>query len=149
MLFGGELWRGLYSRPVEIDFGSDVPLHVQVAAAIRTEIDTNVLLPGDDLRTEADLGHHYGVGLGTVRRALASLASEGRIVRRRGYRAQVMPEVEREVVRVQRGSVLKARMPSREERREMGLPVGVPVVEIHIGGRVSVHAADRCDFKVS
>jgi DNA-binding GntR family transcriptional regulator len=134
---------------VEIDFGSDVPLHVQVAALIRAEIDTNVLRPGDELRTEGDLGHHYGVGLGTVRRALAALASEGRIVRRRGYRAQVMPEVEREIVRVQRGSMLRARMPNREERREMGLPVGVPVVEIHYGGRVTLHAGDRCEFKAS
>lgn len=134
---------------MEIDFGSDVPLHVQVAAAIRTEIDTNVLRPGDELRTEGDLEHHYGVGRGTIRRALSALAAEGRIVRRRGYRAQVMPEVERVVVRVQRGSTLRVRMPNREERRALDVPIGVPIVEVDLGGRVTVYPGDRHDFKFS
>lgn len=91
----------------------------------------------------------YGVGQTTIRRALTMLASEGRIVRRRGYRAQVMPEQNREAVRVQRGSVLRVRMPSRDERRELDIPVGVPVVEVHYGGRVQVYPADRHEFTTS
>jgi DNA-binding GntR family transcriptional regulator len=134
---------------VEIDFGSDVPLHAQVADAIRARIDTGVLRPGDELPTEADMEHEYGVGQATIRRTLAALAAEGRIVRRRGYRAQVMPEIEREVVKVQRGSSFQVRMPTPAERRSLGIPVGVPVVEITYGSKTSLHVADRCDFRVS
>lgn len=132
-----------------INSESDTPLYVQVADLIRESIDNGVILPGDHLRAEADMEHEYGVGPATITRALNMLAAEGRIVRRRGYRAQVMPEVEREIVKVQRGSSFRSRMPTRAERKEMGLPVGVPVVEITYGVKVSVHAADRCDFRVS
>lgn len=134
---------------MEIDYTSDVPLHAQVADAIRAQIDAGVLRPGDELPTEGDMEHAYGVGQATIRRVLSNLAAEGRILRRKGYRAQVMPEVEREVVKVQRGSSFSSRMPTPAERRRMGIPVGVPLVEITYGSKVSVHAADRCDFRVS
>ena len=61
-----------------------VPLHRQLFLVLRDEIARGALAEGDPLPTEQSLGQQFGVSRITVRRALADLAEQGYIERRRG-----------------------------------------------------------------
>ncbi len=62
---------------ISLDFGGAVPLHHQVAEAIRERIRTGDLRPGDRLPSERELCQELGLSRGTVRQALATLIREG------------------------------------------------------------------------
>lgn len=53
------------------------PLWQQIAEALRQEIQTRVLKPGDRIPTEQELTQRFAVNRHTVRRALAALAESG------------------------------------------------------------------------
>ncbi|ODR09730.1 GntR family transcriptional regulator [Mycobacterium sherrisii] len=67
-----------------VSAGAGVPLHRQLFLVLHDEIDRGVLSPGDALPTEQTLCDQFGVSRITVRRALADLADQGYIERRRG-----------------------------------------------------------------
>jgi GntR family transcriptional regulator len=69
---------------VEIDHGSLVPLHEQVAAAIRRAIADGEAGPGERLPPARDLAAVLGVNANTVFRALRTLREEGLVEFRRG-----------------------------------------------------------------
>jgi GntR family transcriptional regulator len=69
---------------VEIDHGSPVPLHEQVAAAIRRAIADGEAGPGERLPPARDLAAVLGVNANTVFRALRTLREEGLVEFRRG-----------------------------------------------------------------
>lgn len=69
---------------VEIDHGSLVPLHEQVAAAIRRAIAEGEAGPGERLPPARDLAAVLGVNANTVFRALRTLREEGLVEFRRG-----------------------------------------------------------------
>jgi DNA-binding GntR family transcriptional regulator len=60
------------------------PAYVQVSDALRAAIEDGSLRPGQKLPTHAELVADYGVSLGTVKKALAGLQSDGLIVSRQG-----------------------------------------------------------------
>lgn len=60
------------------------PRYVALADALRADIGSARMRPGDPLPTEAQLTARFGVSRFTVREALRTLASEGLIQRRRG-----------------------------------------------------------------
>jgi GntR family transcriptional regulator len=62
----------------------------QVADELRAAMDTGGYPPGSHLPSEGELGRTYGVARGTVRQALATLASEGLISTRKGARRLVL-----------------------------------------------------------
>jgi GntR family transcriptional regulator len=62
----------------------------QVAAELRTAIETGVHPPGSRLPSESELARSYGVARGTVRQALATLAADGLVSTRRGARRLVL-----------------------------------------------------------
>jgi GntR family transcriptional regulator len=70
------------AKPVSAAAG--VPLHRQLFLVLHDEIDRGVLAPGDALPTEQTLCGQFGVSRITVRRALADLAEQGYIERKRG-----------------------------------------------------------------
>src|SRR5580658_9615347 len=72
------------SRIVEIDPSSSVPLHEQVAAAIRRAIADGEVLSGERLPPARDLAAVLGVNANTVFRALRTLRDEGLVEFRRG-----------------------------------------------------------------
>jgi GntR family transcriptional regulator len=69
---------------VEIDHGSLVPLHEQVASAIRRAIADGEAGPGERLPPARDLAAVLGVNANTVLRALRDLRDEGIVEFRRG-----------------------------------------------------------------
>ena len=60
------------------------PTPEQVYAALRAGLEAGDVAPGGRLASERDLAAQFGVSRGAVRRALARLAGEGLIERRRG-----------------------------------------------------------------
>jgi GntR family transcriptional regulator len=68
----------------EIDHGSSVPLHEQVASAVRRAIADGEALPGERLPPARDLAAVLGVNTNTVLRALRGLRDEGLLEFRRG-----------------------------------------------------------------
>ena len=70
---------------VEIDFDSPVPLHEQVAAAIRRSIADGEAKPGSRLPPARDLAAVLGVNSNTVFRSLHTLRDEGLLEFSRGH----------------------------------------------------------------
>ena len=77
-----------------IDLASDRPVYKQIADLVRAHIDRSELVAGDKLPSESALMRQFDVTRTTVRRAIQSLAAEGRIRTERGVGAFV-----KEVVR--------------------------------------------------
>jgi DNA-binding transcriptional regulator YhcF (GntR family) len=69
---------------LEIDHASPVPLHEQVAAAIRRAIADGEARAGERLPPARDLAAVLGVNANTVLRALRTLRDEGLVEFRRG-----------------------------------------------------------------
>ncbi len=67
-----------------IDHSSPVPLHEQVAAAIRRDIAEGQARPGERLPPAKDFAAVLGVNANTVFRALRTLRDEGLVEFRRG-----------------------------------------------------------------
>ena len=70
---------------MEIDFDSPVPLHEQVAAAIRRAIADGEAKPGQRLPPARDLAAVLGVNSNTVFRSLHTLRDEGILEFSRGH----------------------------------------------------------------
>ncbi|HEY6275495.1 MAG TPA: GntR family transcriptional regulator [Streptosporangiaceae bacterium] len=69
---------------LDIDHSSPIPLHEQVAAAIRRAIAEGEARPGERLPPARDLAAVLGVNANTVLRALRTLREEGLVEFRRG-----------------------------------------------------------------
>ena len=127
-----------------VDPTSDRPVVKQVADRIRTQIQEGALQPGQVLPGEHHMTDWFGVSRASVREALTILRGEGLVetIPRVGTRVRV--EREKTTVPVAAGCEVTARMPSEAERREHGLPLGVPVMVLtHPDGAVQVLPADR------
>nr|WP_055509975.1 GntR family transcriptional regulator [Nonomuraea pusilla] len=110
-----------------IDFGSDRPVHRQLADIIRADIAAGRLKPGQALPSETRLMQQYELGRVAVRQALGVLRSEGLIVTVKREGSYVRPQLPVERVVVDGPAEVTARMPSPEERKELDIPEGVPV----------------------
>ena len=115
---------------------------MQVARELRRRITIGIWPPGSELPSEPDLAREFGVGRDpTIRAAIGLLRTEGLLDARRGYRSRVRMPREREQVHVPAGAQVTARMPSFDERRDLDIPEGVPLLELDLGKRV--YPADR------
>lgn len=72
-----------------VDLASDRPVYKQIADRIRDHINRGDLIPGDRLPSEFALMGRFDVTRTTVRRAIQSLAAEGRVRTERGVGAFV------------------------------------------------------------
>lgn len=59
------------------------PLHLQIRDRLTAAILSGDLQPGSVLPAELELAQHYGIAVGTLRRALTVLTEEGLLTRRR------------------------------------------------------------------
>jgi len=67
-----------------IDFGSHIPYYIQLLEALKQQIGTGEMKPGDQFPSESDLCETYGVSRTVVRQALREMELEGLVVRRKG-----------------------------------------------------------------
>jgi DNA-binding GntR family transcriptional regulator len=70
----------LDDRSGRINHDSAVTVTVQVATDLETDIDTGKLAPDTRLPNETELSEQYGVSRVTVRRAIALLREQGKVV---------------------------------------------------------------------
>lgn len=121
-----------------------MPVARQLAALLRARVLDGTYAAGGLLPSETRLSQEYGVGRGTVRRAVAELRAEGLVDAAPGRGTRVREVAERQVVAVPRGSLIDSRMPTPDERAELDIPEGVPVQVVTVGGRVrGVYPSDR------
>jgi GntR family transcriptional regulator len=113
-----------------IDFGSDRPVHRQLADIIRADVAAGRLKPGQALPSETRLMQQYELGRVAVRQALEVLRGEGLVVTVKREGSYVRPQVPVERVAVEGSAEVTARMPSPDERKELDIPEGVPVFVI-------------------
>lgn len=118
----------------------------EVADALRARIHSGELAPGVALPSEVALGQQYGVGRNTIRKATADLTAEGLvfIVHGSGTFVREVHPMTRLVL--ERPYRLRVRMPTREERAQLGVRPGVPVLEVTRRGRVELYAGDRYEL---
>jgi GntR family transcriptional regulator len=133
---------------VPIDPDSYVPAYQQIATDLRDQIRSGALAPGQQLPAEDRLADEYGVAKDTVRDALQILRSEGliRTVRRRA--SYVREPAELSAVPLAGPARVRARMPTPEERRELRLDEGVPVLVVDRAGQLEVLPGDRVELDV-
>lgn len=127
-----------------IDPYSDRALYRQLADLIRAQITKGELAPGANLPSESTLMQTHNLGRPAVRHALALLRSEGLIATERGRPSYVRTPVDRRQVVLAEGDRLTCRMPIDDERKTLGMDVGVPVIDIrHSNGHTDTHPADQ------
>src|SRR5262249_60660875 len=115
---------------MEIAPASGWPLSAQLAQLLRELIRWGQLAPGDGVRGEPQLARDHAVSRDTAQRALAMLADEGLITRRRGVGsivAAVEPVTE---VQVAPGARISARLPTAAERNAAKAGMWVPLLAV-------------------
>jgi hypothetical protein len=124
------------------------PARVQVADQLRHQIGTGVYAPGSRLPAERALAQRFRVGRDSVREALGVLEAEGVVVKDNGG-ASVAPRPVYTPVRVPPGASVTARMPSPDERHQLGIGsrLGVPVLVVRVpGGPAQLYPAHSVEL---
>lgn len=125
---------------------SFTPLYVQVADALRAQIEDGELHPGTKLKNEDALADEFGTGKATIRQALRLLRTEGLIdtENRRGSTVRTQPALT--LVGLEKPARIRARMPTANERIELGLPEGEPVLVVtYADGHAEILARSEID----
>jgi len=134
----------LYAPGMKIDPASGWPLSAQLAQLLRELIRSGQLTPGDRVPSEPQLARDHAVSRDTAQRALAMLADEGLITRRRGVGsivAAVQPVTE---VQVAPGARISARLPTAAERDTAKAGMWVPLLAVaEPGWPEQLYPADR------
>lgn len=76
-----------------------IPLHIQLADTIRSQIQSGLFRPGDQLPTEAELMKRHDLSSSTVRQAVLALVREGLLYRKAGRGTFVsQPQIGRDLL---------------------------------------------------
>jgi GntR family transcriptional regulator len=75
-----------------IDKSSNIPVYIQIAEEIKTNIKEHVYNPGEAIPTERELTEEFGVSRMTIRQAVSNLIYEGVLYKTRGKGAFVSKE---------------------------------------------------------
>lgn len=123
-----------------------VPVHYQIADAIRARIESGELVPGDSIPTIEELAQQWRCSPGSARSALAVLRGEGLITAGRGKAATVREPPRRIKLPYGYGQQQKDAVLLPEEKRDIAgaieLTVGVPIAETEPTYRYSIVEAD-------
>lgn len=128
-------------------FPTSVPLYVQIAERLLSQIESGELAPGTRLHSERKLSELFGVNRLTLRRALGRLEAQGLIIRQHGKGNFIAePKIERQTSRLvsftsgmqRRGLAPGAKVIAFEQRpvavavaKRLGVPVLTPVYYVH------------------
>jgi DNA-binding transcriptional regulator YhcF (GntR family) len=134
----------LYAPAMPINPRSYVPAYQQLASILREQIMSGDLAPGEPIPGEVALAQQHEIGRETVRKALQVLRAEGLIYTRRADRSYVREIHNRRPVHFAADDKGLVRMPTPEERDQLDLDEGIPIVVITRGsGDTEMHPADR------
>lgn len=129
---------------MSVDPASVWPLSAQLAQLLRELIRTGQLGPGDRVPSEPQLARKYSVSRDTAQRALAMLADEGLITRRRGVGSIVADAQPVTEVRARPGARISARLPTAAEREAARAGHWVPLLAVsEPGWPEQLYPADR------
>ena len=76
---------------IAIDINDPRPVYLQIAAAIKEQIQQGMLQPGDELPSVRDLARDLDINLHTARHAYQLLREQGVVLLRLGSRARIAP----------------------------------------------------------
>jgi len=76
---------------ISIDTNDPRPVYLQIAAAIKDQIQKGMLKPGDELPSVRDLARDLDINLHTARHAYQLLREQGVVLLRLGSRARIAP----------------------------------------------------------
>lgn len=123
-----------------------IPLYIQIAEGLISQIESGTLIPGEQLPPERDLSETIGVNRMTLRRALGVLESQGLILRKHGVGTFIAePKIDRQMDVVfrftsgmqTRGLTPGAEIISYEEvpaesvlAKDLAIPISSPVYSI-------------------
>lgn len=126
--------------------GTSIPLYIQIAEKLISQIETGELAPGDRLLPERELSEKLGINRMTLRRALRVLEYQGLVVRKHGVGTFIgEPKIDRPMDVLfrftrgmqKRGLTPGAKMISFEQTpvdagigRDLGIPPSSPVYKI-------------------
>lgn len=113
-----------------LDPASEWPLSAQLAQLLRVAIRAAELMPGHRIPSENELADRHCVSRDTATRALALLAREGLITRRRGVGSIVAAAAAIAELRTAPGTRISARLPTTTERDAARAGLWVPVLAI-------------------
>lgn len=121
----------------------------ELADELRERIRRGVYPPDTPLPSEVHLVQEFGLSRTTVRRAIAQLKAEGLILVQHGRATRVRAEQKRERLILRSGTDVDVRMPTPEERKELKLADGVPVIVVTgPDGWTELYAGDRYTLRV-
>jgi DNA-binding transcriptional regulator YhcF (GntR family) len=127
-----------------IDPASGWPLAYQLAQLLRGQIRSGELAAGQRVPTELQLARTHEVSRDTAQRALAVLAEEGLVVRRRGVGSLVAVVPPLEEIAAPRGARISARLPTAEEQRAARAGLWIPLLAVAASGwPEQLYPADR------
>jgi DNA-binding GntR family transcriptional regulator len=133
-----------------LDPGAHVPVYLQLAQLLRQEIMAGRYVTGDTLPGENVLAAQHQLSSNTVRRAIGVLREEGLVTTRRGAGSVVASVPHKISIEVTPDTKISARMPTREERKTLGLAEGVPVLAVRRpDGQEALYDASRAEVKYS
>jgi DNA-binding FadR family transcriptional regulator len=107
------------------------PLYRQIADELHAEITRGERPPGSRFPSAEDLAQRFGVNRHTAREAMHLLARRGMLVIRHGFATRVRDTQHVAVHDVSPGHRIGARLPTDEERLELGIPEGVWVLVLY------------------
>ncbi|MEU3457854.1 GntR family transcriptional regulator [Micromonospora sp. NPDC006766] len=127
-----------------IDPSADRAVFRQLADLLRNRITSGDLAPGASLPSELRLAQEYGLSRTSVRQAISLLRSEGLVIVQPPRGTFVRSMEPTETVTLLKGDTASARMPTPEERKELDIGEGVPVLVVfRADGSREVYPADR------
>ena len=135
------VWPGRLEASVD-DIGDRRPIYRRLRDQVAAEIARNTWRPGEPIASEAELAKRYGISVGTVRKAVDLLVSDGLVERMSGSGTFVRrPDFQHAFIRFTRlfGSAGDRRVPeSRILRREVlpGPPEVTSALDLRDGARV-------------
>jgi DNA-binding transcriptional regulator YhcF (GntR family) len=127
-----------------VEPASGWPLSAQLAQLLRELIRSGQLAAGDRVPSEIDLAREHDVSRDTAQRALAVLAEEGLVIRRRGVGSIVAVTQPLCEVRADPGARISARLPTSAERELARAGRWVPLLAMATPGwPEKLYPADR------
>lgn len=117
-------------------------IYQKIASTIRAQIEDGTLPPGSPMPAEKTLEHDYDVGKGTIRRVMKELRDAGLVFGDQGEVATVRRRREETEFTVRRGSRVRFRAATAEERRTLQVGVGIQIAEVDFYGQIKILVMD-------